>query len=256
MKSLTEKEKTLLLSYRDLTEKTMIEESMLASLPRPVQLWLINIGVIGKEVIHNVYFKQSGLMKLKPTQKRWLQANAEQYITTNEPSFLWKVSMKVMPFIHVYGSDLFINAQGYMTIKIASLIPIVQVSNLDKLNESALQRFLLELPWYPTAALNSYISWENINETSAKATMTYNGVTGSAFFHFDEYNTLVKISALRYKDSDESAERLQCIGEVKEHNIVHGIKIPTKMNVSWMLDEGMFTWYKLKIFDITYNKKK
>lgn len=194
-------------------------------------------------------------MKLKPEQKGWYKAQAEQYVTPNEPAFLWRVNMKMAPLVNVAGRDLYINGKGEMVIKIASLLPVVNVHNNKKTNQSILQRFLLELPMYPTAALNPYITWEGIDEYTSKATLTYKGVSGSASFHFSEDGDLEKVSAFRFKENDEKAELVECIGELKETTQIDGMRIPTKMDISWMLGQGKFTWYKLEIFDVKINEE-
>jgi hypothetical protein len=191
-------------------------------------------------------------MKLKTDQKKWSKAKAEQYITTNTPSFLWKVNMSMIPLVNVAGRDFFMEGQGETTISIASLIPIVNLSRNEKLNQSSLGRYLLELPWYPTAALSPYIKWESLNEYSARADMSYKGISGSAIFYFDGDSNLIKISAMRYKESDKNAELIECIGEVKGNDTIYGITIPTRINVSWVMKEEIFTWYKLEIFDVEY----
>lgn len=40
----------------------------------------------------------------------------------------------------------------------------------------------------------------------------------------------------------------------KEHQTYNGIRIPTKMKVAWKLEPGNFTWYKLEIYGVEYNK--
>ncbi|WP_079505844.1 DUF6920 family protein [Mesobacillus jeotgali] len=233
-------------------EIQIITEETITPLPLPVQKWVHNIGLIGREKVNSVYFKQKGKMKLKPDQEKWYDAVAEQYITTDDPAFLWKVKMDMFPFVSVAGRDFFINGEGRMLMKIGSLIPVVNVTNNKKVNQSTLQRYLMELPWYPSAALNDYINWESIDGNTAKATMNYKGTTGSAIYYFNENGELLKISALRFKESDKNAERIECIGEVKENNVVNGVKIPTKLNVSWVLGEEVFTWYKLEIYDVEF----
>lgn len=47
-------------------------------------------------------------------------------------------------------------------------------------------------------ALSDYISWEEINSTAAKATMSYEGVTASGAFKFDENGDFVSFEADRY----------------------------------------------------------
>jgi hypothetical protein len=236
-------------------EKTVVKEEMLSSLPPIVEKWLQNSGVVGNEKTHSVYLKQKGLIKLKPDQKKWTEAEAEQYITTDKPAFLWKVKMSMMPFLNVFGRDYFVDGKGQLKMKIASLIPVANVDSNQKVNQSSLQRYLAELVWYPSAAISPYIKWGSIDQYTARANMTYKGVSGSVTFHFDEKGDLEKIWALRYKESDENAELKEWIGEVREFKTVNGIKIPTDMDISWVLDGEKFTWYQLKIPDIQYNIK-
>lgn len=252
----TSKEICTSLSMSKSSEKTIITEQMISTLPFPVQNWLSRIGVIGRETITNVYVKQTGQMKLKPGQKNWYNVEAEQHITIEQPAFLWKVKMSILPLLNVFGRDLFVNGEGSIKMNLAAILPIVKQANNEKINESALQRFLLELPWYPTMALHPNLVWESNSNNSATATLSYHGVTGSATYFFDDEGDLIKCSAFRYKDNDENAKRLECIGEVKKINSVDGIKIPVQMDVSWMLDSGKFTWYKITIQDLAYNRNK
>ncbi|WP_147534280.1 DUF6920 family protein [Bacillus marasmi] len=242
-----------LLSHGKMSRNNIITEQMLDQLPIAVQKWLKYIGLVGKESIQTAYFKQKGQMKLKPNQKEWAEASVEQYVITGKPGFLWKVNMKMNPLIVISGRDKYQDGIAKMTIKLGSMIPVVNTVDDYKTNQSTMQRYLMELPWYPSAALNPYISWEEIDKNSAKATMTYKGITGSAIYHFNDFGKLLKVSALRYKDSNENSEPVECIGEVKAYSSIDGIEIPTKMNIIWVLDDGLFNWYKLEIINAKYN---
>jgi hypothetical protein len=35
---------------------------------------------------------------------------------------------------------------------------------------------------------------------------------------------------------------------------MEGLNIPSKMAVTWLLDEGIFTWYEFEITDLKYNE--
>jgi hypothetical protein len=248
-----EKELDSLLSQTTVADSKVITAEMLAPLPVPVQKWLTNSGVVGKKPIQTAYFEQKTKMKLKPDQTQWYPADVKQYITIDRPGFLWKVNMKMFSSINVAGRDKFQDGQGAMTIKIGSLIPVVNMSNDDNTDQSTMQRYLMELVWYPSAVLSPYITWEKVDENSAKATMTYKGVSGSATFYFDESGNVEKVSAFRYRDSGENAERKECIGEAKEFGVIGGIKIPTKVDITWVLDDGLFTWYRTEILSGKYN---
>lgn len=248
-----DKEINNILKRNKKAENGMVSEKEISSLPDIVQKWLENSGVIGKKKIQSVYLKQKGLMRLKSEQDNWSKAEAEQYITINSPAYLWKVNLSMMPFLNVLGRDYFINGKGQMQMKIASLISVVNVDSNEKINQASLQRYLAELIWYPSAAISPYISWESIDQYSARATMTYKEVRGSVNFHFDKNGDVKKVWALRYKDSDKKAELKEWIGEIIDYSVVDDIKTPTNIEISWLLSEEKFTWYKFKVTDIYYN---
>lgn len=227
-------------------------ETELEDLPRPVQKWLKSSGAAGRTAIRIVRLKQTGWMKLKPEQQKWTPAEAEQLITTDPPSFIWTVKMKMKPYMTVIGKDSFHEGKAQLLIKLAALVPVAQISANSKTNESSLQRYLMEMAWYPTAAFLPYITWEELDEHTAEATMSYGGAKGSAVFHVDGEGCLVKIVANRFKDNDENAQRLPCVAEIKEHTEVDGILVPSKIEITWLLEEGPFTWYKFKVHDMEF----
>ncbi len=192
-------------------------------------------------------------MKMKPEQETWKEAHAVQYITIDPPAFIWSVGMQMMPLLDIAGRDKFIDGKGEMLIKIMSLIPVVHSSGNDKIDTGALQRFLGEMVLFPSAALSPYITWEEIDENSARATMAYRGTTGSGIFYFDEQGNFIRFSALRYMGGDDDATRKEWIITVNESRVKNGIHIPVKMAATWKLDTGDWTWLKIEITDIEYN---
>lgn len=248
-----EKEVSFLLAQSKHIGSKKVNEQMLRSLPSPVKRWLNHVGIIGKEVIHSAYFEQMGQMKLRPDQKSWFPAKVEQYVTIDSPGFLWKANLKMNSFLNVLGRDIFQQGKAAMTIKIGSLIPVVNVENKEKTNQSTLQRFLMELPWYPSAALSPYITWEEVDPNTALATMNYQGNIGRATFYFDEAGDFVKVSAMRYKEENEDSVLVECIGEAKAYGVLDGIRIPVKLKVTWQLEDGPFTWYELEVLKAKYN---
>ena len=241
-----------IMKHGDTTKISVITKEQLDDLPYPVAKWLNLSGMVGNEKINTVWLSQKARMKMKPGQKDWNDAVAEQYYSVEKPAFVWKVKMNMPPFIKITGRDKFVNGKGEMLIKIFSLLNIVNEKG-EKMDEGTLQRFLAEIVWFPSAALSEYISWEAIDSLSAKATMNYKGTTGSGTFYFNEQGDFVKFSTLRYKSNKADAQRYEWIVTVKEHSIKNGIKIPTKVEVTWVLENGEWTWLDLIITDIQYN---
>ena len=44
-----------------------------------------------------------------------------------------------------------------------------------EIDQGALLRYLGEIVWVPSAALSDYITWEEMDSTTARATMSYEG---------------------------------------------------------------------------------
>lgn len=233
----------------------MLSEDLTSDLPPIVQKWLLSSGAMGKASIQSVYLEQEAEMRMKPEQKDWSKAKARQYFTVDPPAFHWTVAMKMNPVLPVVGRDKFEDGKGQMIIKLFSILPVVDAKKSEKIDQATLQRYLAEIVWFPSAALSPYISWENIDEYSARATMDYMGTQGSGVFHFDENGVFQKFVATRYKDAaDENPSKWTVYATKTETQ--NGIKIPIEAQAEWELENKNWTWLKLKITHIEYHRKQ
>ncbi|WP_373523371.1 DUF6544 family protein, partial [Aquiflexum sp.] len=155
--------------------------------------------------------------------------------------------MKIMRFINTLGRDKFIDGEGEMLFKILSIFPVAKDGYNPQINEAALQRFLGEIVWIPTAALEDYITWEALDHQSAKATITFKGTTGSGIFTFKENGEFEKFSALRYMGSGPEAHRIEWVVKALETKEINGIKIPVKCDATWRLESGDWTWAQIEV---------
>jgi hypothetical protein len=233
------------------TEISLIEPDMLNGLPVPVQRWLTYCGVVGREEIQTVYLKQTGEMKLNPGQKQWIKSEAEQSFDAIQPQFIWRVKTSMFG-LPVVGRDDYNKGQGKMLIKLIGLIPVVNLGGNQNLSESTMQRYLGEIIWFPTAALSPYITWEPIDDLSAKATMEYAGIKGSATFYFDQNGKPVRVLIQRYRDVND-IEPTDWEAEIIEVGELNGLIIPVKVEASWLPEDGKFTWYRFSVHGVRYN---
>ncbi|MBW9221889.1 hypothetical protein KKP97_02410 [Methanothermococcus sp. SCGC AD-155-C09] len=144
-----------------------------------------------------------------------------------------------------------------MLIKLFSLLPVVNAEDKE-IDQGALLRYLDEIVWHPSSALSDYIVWEEIDSTSAKATMNYDGISASGIFKFSENGDFISFETERYYYRKEGSTLEKWIITVKDRNAYRefeGIKIPTELDVTWKFEKGDFTWYRLEITDMGYNKE-
>lgn len=233
-------------------ENRILTERDLNNLPLPVKRWLRNSGTSGKPFISCGKVTQIAEMQMKPKQDNWLTAKAIQYTTISKPAFIWSVDVKMNSLLYFQGRDKFDDGKGEMLIKINSLFNIVNERG-EKLDEGTLQRYLGEMVWFPSLALSSYITWEQIDENTAKATMTYKGTSGSGTFYFNTRGDFIKFSALRFYGNEPDAKRYEWVLDVLDYKSFEGIKVPSQMTATWKLENQDWTWLKLEITDIKYN---
>src|SRR5690606_23439302 len=245
-------ETTQLLNKNVSTENRPLNESDLTILPEPVKKWLKNSGVIGKPFIRYGKVTQIAEIQIKPEQDNWMTATAIQYTAIDNPAFIWSVDVKMNNLLSFQGRDKFEDGKGEMLIKLNSLFNIVNERG-EKLDEGTLQRYLGEIVWFPSLALSPYITWEPVDENTAKATMTYQGTSGSGTFYFNSNGDVTKFSALRYKGNETNDKRHHWEMNILDYKIFEGIKVPAKMTSTWKLDEKDWTWLKLEVTDIKYN---
>lgn len=242
-----QKEVAFILKESTTKSPKIITAEMLVDLPYPVRNWLEKSGIVGKPAIRTAHMEQVFEMKFKPDQNKWFHADAEQFFSSYPPAFVWTADLKIMPLLGAFGRDKFIRGEGEMLFKILSIIPVANDGYNPQINESALQRFLGEIIWIPSAALENYVKWEIIDDHSAKATLSYMGTTGSGVFTFNDSGELEKFTAMRYMGSGPEAKKLEWVVSALETKEMAGIRIPIRCSATWRLETGDWTWAQFEV---------
>lgn len=251
-KTMIQKESEDIILKNRYFDAKFITKTDIINLPEIIQLWLINSGTLGKEVAETVKLKQTGIMRSKPNDK-WMRFKATQYFNLNDPSFVWSTTVDAMPMVSMIGRDKLVNGKGEMHIKLAGLFPVVNASDNEKINSGSMIRYLSEMCWFPSAALNDYITWESTDSNSAKATFIYNNEIVSGIFTFTEHGELISFKAKRYYGVGEDSILESWLVETESFKEFDGIKIPNKSKVTWKLKEEDFHWLTVEITDLEYN---
>ncbi len=241
-----------LLQHSEQAQHGLITDAQVLCLPEPMQRYLSYTQVIGKELIRTVRLTQQGVMRQQPDQK-WMPLVAEQYFTTKPPAFLWHCTMRPFPFVWISATDRFTGGHGSMVIKLLSFITVGNARG-PEMDQSELQRYLAELVWYPTAWLSDAIEWQAIDAHSVKATFCEPGVTASAVLHVNEQGQLTQLTADRYKEEHGHYLLVPWSGQCNEYQEVEGMRIPTRIEITWHLASGDFSWFRCKITEIEYNQ--
>lgn len=228
---------------------SVVQSFELDRLPSPVRRWLMRAGVVGRPRAQTVHLHQEGQMHASP-DGAWFAISAEQSFRADEPEFVWWMQGRMSKVLPIAGRDKLAQGEGEMHMTAGGLVDVAFARG-PKIDQGALLRYLAEIIWFPSAALRSYIVWEPIDETSAKATISFHGVTASATFQFDAAGRAIGLEARRYYGADGELEPWG--GRMTAWSRVRGIEIPTRGEVVWHLAAGDFTFFRWEITDVETN---
>lgn len=241
-----------LFAGQKITKTGVITEADIAGLPEPVQRWLRYSKVIGKERVHAVRLKQEGTIRTAEGQP-WMPFTAEQYYTADSPGFVWKANVRFASFIPMSGQDMYSAGKGHMLIKLLNLVSVADATGKE-MDQGAMVRYLSEIIWFPSAAVSDFIKWEPIDASSAKATMSYQGMTVSGIFHFDEKGALTDFTADRYRDAGGGKFELgKWEAPATAYGEFNGVRIPVTGEAKWLLLSGDLPYIRLTVTEVQYN---
>jgi len=221
----------------------------IAQLPAPVQRWLAYSNVLGTNVPATVRLRQEGAFQMEG--RGWMPFAAEQYFTISPPGFLWKATFTMAPMLPVKGRDRYRSGEGSIEMRVLSLIPVANKAG-GGLNQGALLRFLGEIQWFPAAALAPYVVWTAVDNESARATMTYGGITASMTFRFDADGRLVGSSATRYNDARGRNELW--VNRNDSDQVFSGSRVPATGEARWDYDTGPYPYIRWRITAIEHDR--
>ena len=225
-----------------------VREGDLDGLPEPVRRWLRRSGVVGRPIPATVRLRQTG--ELRVGGGGWVPFTAEQYYSTSPPAFVWKARIRMAPGIEVVGTDSYVDGRGRLEMRLLGVVPVATDSG-TAVDEADLLRFLNEIMWFPAGALIPEISWESVDEESARATITHRGVSGTATFSFDADGRLTTMVADRY--DRESGAVVPWSTPVQSYGEFAGVRIPASGEAVYARPGGDYSYIRLRITEVEYD---
>lgn len=226
-----------------------IMQSDLFYLPIPVQKYLNYVGVIGKPIVDNVYIEMHGTMRDKG--KDWFSFNAHQYSFSEaqERLFFMKASLKYLP---VYGYHRYKDGAASMQIKLASLIPVVDINNEMLLKAETVTFFNDLCLLFPASLISKNIHWETVDARTVRAIYTVKDISITATLYFNPEGQLINFeSDDRIDIKDMQAYRFST--PVRSYKNFNGYNLPAYGEAIWHYPEGPFTYGRFNIDKVIYN---
>jgi hypothetical protein len=228
----------------------VVVESDLTGLPESVARYLEYAGVVGKKRIRTVRLTQTGSLVMSPGQPS-MPLRAEQHYSVRPPGFIWYAGVHMKGFLEIRARDSYVDGKGSMLVTVLSLYPLVDASG-PELDQGAMLRYLSEMPWFPTAYLEDFVEWEEIDAGSAKITMTRGGTSVEAVCTFNDEGQMVGFSAERYRSMGKMYYKETWSTPISGYTQLNGMNVPVAGSAVWKLEGGDFEYIKVKIDEIEY----
>jgi hypothetical protein len=226
----------------------VVTEEMLADLPEPIRRYLRYTGVVGRPFPGTVRLRQKGRMRLG---RRWVPLDAEENYSVQPPRFVWAGTVRVGRLPVARARDMYAGGEGRMLVKVASVWPVVDASG-EQMDQGELLRYLSEMIWFPAAFLAANISFEPVDDSSARVTLTDHGRTVTATMFFDQQGRLTDFVAQRYRtpgasDPDTWSTPVTGYGEFE------GLLLPAVGKAIYKLPGGDLEYINVTLTELHYD---
>jgi len=240
------------------SSKNRLDTDDLSKCPDPVRRYL-NYALNGNN-------QQNVLVRLKHAS--WIQINldsnfyedqnwkylvAEHLVRLDRPAFFWQALIHLGWEFWLKGWVVFSPHKNELVWTWMGTVPLIQRNESD-IKTNGLGQFLLQLPWYPMAMIPSdYLQWEAMDDTSARAILSTDGITVTGIFHFSPEGKVVRLIT-------DSMSRITKSGFIHEPRMVKYVQydlksdywLPERMYFYWKTPKGWISDADFRLIDTVY----
>lgn len=216
----------------------------LAGLPLPVRRYFTSVLRDGQPRICSARIRQSGTFRSRTggdPARGWSPFTASQSFSADPPGFLWDARIRIAPLVRVRVRDRYAGGHASMRATVAAVVPVVNAADDAGLRAGALQRYLAEAVWLPTALLPGQgVTWTALDGHRARATLTDAGTTVALEFEFGPGGEVLAVStpARPRAVPGRKGEYLTAPwgGRYHDWEEHHGMRVPMGADVYWVLE--------------------
>jgi hypothetical protein len=216
----------------------------------PVARYLSNAISVNHRIVAATV-AQKGEFRLGPW---WRPFAATERFTTGRPGFEWHARIRLARFLGVDVRDEYVSGAGVTRATVCGF-PLVDDQGKRELNEAALQRYLAEAVWFPTALLPSAaLTWDVIDRHNAVASLEDRKTAASVMFRVNDGGEVTDIlSPARYRATSTGFVLTPWAVRCRDYFEVDGFRIPRHCEVEWLLPEGPMTYWRGEVTEVRYD---
>ena len=222
----------------------------LKDLPPPVARYFTHVLREGQPLIRTARATQDAEFFIG---NDWHPLTATQYFATRPAGFVWDARITMAPLMTVYVRDSYVAGRGSMLASMLAGYSLVDQNDKPELNAGALQRFLGESVWLPTALLpGSDVAWGAIDDHRAIATISDHGSIVALTFTFNDNDEAIELLGDRFAEKDGAYTLRPWRVACRQYEDRAGMLIPIACEVSWVMPEGPQPYWRGRLTSIDY----
>ncbi|MCZ4312301.1 hypothetical protein O4H66_02700 [Comamonadaceae bacterium G21597-S1] len=246
-----------LASTREPARPARFDARELDGLPPVVQRYFRAALPDGARIVDTVSLVHAGRFDTGETAERWKPFTSHQRVVTRRPGFVWNGRIAMAPGVGVFVHDAYVAGEGLLHPALLGLVSLAELRGGGELARGELMRFLAEAAWYPTALLPSQgVSWEAIDDTSARATLADAGLSVALDFRFDAQGLIASVRApARGRSVGGAMVMRPWEGRWSDYQLQQGMRVPMSGEVAWLLppaEGGRKTYWRGTVTALHY----
>ncbi len=196
-----------------------------------------------RTVPSTIHLRQRAEMRANPGDA-WQRHTAEQTISVHEPGFVWLAHVKLAPLVSACVLDAYVDGEGLLEVRLLGSLRLAHAAG-TQFSLGELMRYLAELAWAPHAMRhNRHLSWREIDANTVEVSADSAGGRARVRLVF-ENGDIARIEADdRPRAVGRSTVPTGWRGRFFDYREMGGCRIPTRAEVSWLLDGGPFTCWR------------
>ena len=223
----------------------IISEENTAHLPSAIREYLKSCGYIGTPVRKYLKLEFSDVAFRQGFDGPDLTIDYTMYDFTAEPCRMAFIDSRMfgIPF---QGYDYYENGMGGMKGVLAKAVTLFDERGED-MDRACLVTYLAESLCSPSILLNNDITFEETDEHTVKAQISYNGQTVSGIFTFNDDNEMIS-----FYTEDRQADKTPWTVKCSSYMEYDGIRFPSQMQIIWHYPGGDLIYFDGRVDEVIY----
>lgn len=251
----TERLTTRLAELKEKPERTVRLASELELVPPPVARFFRFALRDEQPFVLAARLTQAGEFRMSESPDSWKPFSARQVFRVTPPGFVWDARIRMAPGLTVRVRDSYRDGRGSMNAAVLGLVPVAKVSGTSDIAVAALQRYLAEAVWFPTALLPSQgVAWSPIDASTALAALTDGALSASLEFRFGDEGEIAGVfTEARNREVEGRFVPTPWEGVFRDYETRSGMRVPGHGEVAWIVESERRPYWRGRILDAVYD---